>query len=774
MGKIQHGSHECELTSPKIVGNGICNICFKDEPVEFACDPCNFDLCKACSDLPLKMSHHLHPEHPLEFRIGEDDRKTKYMVCVGCGNMSSGTYYYECDKCEVYLDLGCALQKSITTGWEAKEMLHYSHEHLLKRCRPGPDSKGSCLLCEQPLSFTAICYGCVHCYMFFHERCLDLIPTEFQHPIHPIHPLKRLDYIQAFDGRKRCNACRRKFAGVPFGCLECEFYLHLRCADALLRGLLYKSHEHRLVYVESTNRVVDDRIKCPCIICEETVIYNRFYYLCVICDLRCHTECLEIPEYVLKKSYHVHQLSYKRVGARDGDEDDFLEYCGVCETMVISGHPAYSCDECDFLGHTECILREDEPSPLYLKDLYSCSKDNTIRSQNLKDLGTNEFEDKLLVNSFSHIHVMRLVHMSELEEEGNCSMCGTKIHDNPCKCETCSFQSHDFCAELGRPSRHQFHLNHSLTLLPNSPRWMERKCESCKKDVEGFNLFCRTCNFIIDISCVLKDKKMHGALHMGQKIIGTLVELCIQEKHSLFQLIVSKSYPIACSICDEKFCGKAFSCVTCEDIYHPLCIQVGRRLLVGHPLHSDHMLAVLLLESESKCTACQTNITTKYGYYCSICKINFHIGCIKAVMVPSKIKSHSHYLYNFWNNDLRVTRACSVCTRPCGVSYYGCIDCKFSGHVECIGFPSNVKNQQHQHTLTQGYTSHRDKWSVRDTYLDNIFYSCYHCEKGFNTGKIMSTDDREEATEEEQLQDIYLMYLERDLQDLLSCDESLR
>ncbi|CAL9233400.1 unnamed protein product [Arabidopsis halleri] len=516
MGKLQHGSHECELTSPEIVANGICNICFKDEPVEFACDPCNFDLCKPCSDLPQQMSHHLHPEHPLEFRIGEDDRKTKYMVCVGCGNMSSGTYYYECNKCEIYLDLGCALQKSITTGWEAKEMLHYSHEHQLKRCRPGPDSKGSCLLCEQPLSFTATCYGCIHCYLFFHERCLDL-PTEIQHPVHPMHPLKRLDYIQTFDGRKSCSACTGSFVGVPFGCLECGFYLHLRCADALLRGLLYKSHEHRLFYVEDT---------------------------------------------------------------------------------------------------------------------------------------------------FNHIHVMRLVHMSELEEEGKCNMCDTKIHGNPCKCETCSFQSHDFCAGLGGPSRHQFHLNHPLTLLPNSPRWMKRTCKSCKVDIKGFNLFCRICNFIIDINCALKDKKMHGALHMGQ------IGLCIQDKHSLFQVIVSRSYPIACSICEEKLCGKAFSCVMCEDIYHPLCIQVGRRVLVGHPLHSDHMIAISLLESGSKgpampsqkrekpqCTACQLNITTKYSYHCTICKINFHIDCIKAVIVPSKIKSHSHYLYNFWNNDMRVTRA---------------------------------------------------------------------------------------------------------------------
>ncbi|VVB08467.1 unnamed protein product [Arabis nemorensis] len=106
MAELQHGSHECALTLPKIVGNGICNMCFfKDEPVEYACDPCNFDLCKPCSELPLKMWHHLHPEHALEFCIG-DERKSKYMICIGCGNMSSGSFYYECKKCEHSHGLG--------------------------------------------------------------------------------------------------------------------------------------------------------------------------------------------------------------------------------------------------------------------------------------------------------------------------------------------------------------------------------------------------------------------------------------------------------------------------------------------------------------------------------------------------------------------------------------------------------------------------------------------------------------------------------------------
>jgi len=38
-------------------------------------------------------------------------------------------------------------------------------------------------------------------------------------------------------------------------------------------------------------------------------------------------------------------------------DDDSLEYCGVCEIMVHVGHHVYFCQECDYIGHIECVLR---------------------------------------------------------------------------------------------------------------------------------------------------------------------------------------------------------------------------------------------------------------------------------------------------------------------------------------------------------------------------------------------------------------------------------
>ncbi|CAL9233404.1 unnamed protein product [Arabidopsis halleri] len=562
MGKLEHFSHSCPLTSPEVVAEGICNICFKDQVVEYACKPCNFDICKTCSKLPQKVSHDFHSEHPLEFCLFQYDRKPGYIVCFCCGNMSSCSFY-ECKECEIYLDLGCALLRNILTGWDVREMLHYSHEHLLRRCRPGQDARGSCLLCELPLSPSSICYGCVYCYSFLHERCLDL-PTEIRHPVHLEHPLRHLDYIRS-GGRTFCGACRVKIDSVPFGCLECGFYIHMRCADSFLRCLMHESHEHKLFYVSSNAKEHFGRKNC-CQICLRAVVSSlNSYYHCIECELEFHFECLGISKTILKRSCHIHPLVCKRVCG----EDDSLEYCGVCETLIHAGHHVYSCEECDFLGHIECILREKEPSPLYLKDLYSCVEDGK-RATNQEDYETN----KLMVNDINHNHVMTSIDMCELEDKEHCHICEKEILGNPWKCETCNFVTHNFCVELGKPSRHRFHWNHLLTLMPKPLATDMMSCKSCREDIKGFNLFCRICNFIIHVSCAMRGKRFLGML--GPKVVGTWRGRCLGGKHRMVQVMFPRSYQKFCIICHERVFGKAVSCMECETVYHLRCIDRHR------------------------------------------------------------------------------------------------------------------------------------------------------------------------------------------------------
>ncbi|CAA7047185.1 unnamed protein product [Microthlaspi erraticum] len=447
-----------------------------------------------------------------------------------------------------------------------------------------------------------------------------------------------------------------------------------------------------------------------------------------------------------------------------------MEYCGVCETRINSRHHAYSCEECEFFCHIECILRKERPSPLYVKDLYPgggviprpTERNNFEPIALAKKIVVTVYTGKVRSN---HIHVMRLFHMTELGELAFCNICKERILDSPWKCEICSFLAHNFCVELGEPSRHRLHSKHPLTLLSMPPARYVLSCDICKGDIDGFNLFCRVCNFITDLSCALKQKHFLGVL--GQKLVGTIDAPCMTGQHTMAVVVVSRSYPAPCGICDEILNGKAVSCLKCEEIYHHRCFLFRRRYVFGHPLHSDHPLE-LLLKSGSKCIACKLNIT-KYGYHCYVCHISIHTKCIAAV----DAKSHYHYLYHFWMKDSKLSRVCCVCGTRCGESFYGCIECNFNAHAECIGFPYNVKNLRHQHTLEQ-------QISFGGGYLCSLcglecpirLYVCNHCKKGFHTECIMSMGDREAATEEEQLRDIYIMYIERDLCNLVGETES--
>lgn len=177
----------------------------------------------------------------------------------------------------------------------------------------------------------------------------------------------------------------------------------------------------------------------------------------------------------------------------------------------------------------------------------------------------------LQVNDIEHNHVMRDVAMCELRQEEKCDICKGDILGNPWKCETCSFQTHNFCAELGKPSRHRFHWNHPLTLLPKPLARDMMSCDSCREDIKGFNLFCRICNFIIHVSCAMKGKRFLGLL--GPKVVGTWRGRCLKGKHRMVQVMFSRSNQIVCHICQEKVSGKAVSCTQCEKLYHLWCID---------------------------------------------------------------------------------------------------------------------------------------------------------------------------------------------------------
>ncbi|CAA7038032.1 unnamed protein product [Microthlaspi erraticum] len=222
-----------------------------------------------------------------------------------------------------------------------------------------------------------------------------------------------------------------------------------------------------------------------------------------------------------------------------------------------------------------------------------------------------------------------------------------------------------------------------------------------------------------------------------------------------------------CTICAESLSGKAVSCMTCDDIYHLRCIESWRKERFIHPLHSDHKLKLKLIRGSKskKCTSCKLKIT-KYCLRCSLCKLSFHLKCSNGVDVLEDIGRHRHTFYKYWINDSQLARTCNVCSTQCGMSFYGCIYCNFSAHVECLRFPGMVKNRVHQHTVELTFNPSHDLMlycALCDMILSKKVYYCNQCDDMFHTKCIMSTDEGEAASEEEQVRDIYMMSIERHL-----------
>lgn len=76
---------------------------------------------------------------------------------------------------------------------------------------------------------------------------------------------------------------------------------------------MQKSHHHKLFYVvRGAGLAFDEEI--PCQICMRTsVVSLDSYYHCVGCGIKFHFECLEIPEFVFKKSHHIHPVVCKLI-----------------------------------------------------------------------------------------------------------------------------------------------------------------------------------------------------------------------------------------------------------------------------------------------------------------------------------------------------------------------------------------------------------------------------------------------------------------------------
>ncbi|KAL5853742.1 hypothetical protein ACOSQ3_008860 [Xanthoceras sorbifolium] len=175
---------------------------------------------KACAELPGKIQHPLHSQHPL--KIGDLRRGFHEFVCDGCWHYSV-SFKYQCKMCNFKLDFQCVSKHDQRQALEERMIItNYIHGHELE------------LL---PILFFGIrdsAYVCFQCMFFIHGSCLGTIPYQVESSFHPQHPL--LPHVIT-GGSTDCRGCGAHLAGIGLRCQRCRYSFHVSCGKHTTPGI---------------------------------------------------------------------------------------------------------------------------------------------------------------------------------------------------------------------------------------------------------------------------------------------------------------------------------------------------------------------------------------------------------------------------------------------------------------------------------------------------------------------------------------------------------
>ncbi|XP_062176240.1 uncharacterized protein LOC133881334 [Alnus glutinosa] len=295
----------------------------------------------------------------------------------------------------VHLVEGIGLAEGQEVG--PREIKHFSHpqHHLILSNEELMDNT-RCEGCMHMI-IDAPFYGCVQCNFFLHNRCAKLPLRIKRGPFH-VHSLTLLSRAPFMDESFWCETCKRDRHGFTYMCDECWYTLDVQCC-LIPETLEHEGHQHSLFlavrYYETCNA------------CGEKSIDKNVIFVCTACNFKLCIRCATLP-LVGKYQYHTHllNLSYTR-------EDNTKEYyCMICEEE--RDHPDYwfyYCVKCKFTAHTRCIIGGNP-----------CIKFGRT------------YVDK------AHRHPLRFVEKSQ--HSPPCDLCGKFMNNVALECTQCKFNMH--------------------------------------------------------------------------------------------------------------------------------------------------------------------------------------------------------------------------------------------------------------------------------------------------------------------------------------------
>ncbi|GAA0187061.1 hypothetical protein LIER_34349 [Lithospermum erythrorhizon] len=178
--------------------------------------------------------------------------------------------------------------------------------------------------------------------------------NEIRHFSHQ-HALKELEFTKQ-DGKK-CYGCGYIIDGSGYSCvdLQCNFNLDKSCFESP-NEVKHKSHLDHTLKLLANPPYQGGTFTCNACIKEGT----GFVYNCATCSFDLHVDCVSWPEKV-KREDHQHPLTLffsSPTPPNTEGQPEVTTICDVCQTAIHEMAWTYSCHECDFATHLECVINQ--------------------------------------------------------------------------------------------------------------------------------------------------------------------------------------------------------------------------------------------------------------------------------------------------------------------------------------------------------------------------------------------------------------------------------
>nr|XP_017232706.1 PREDICTED: uncharacterized protein LOC108206806 isoform X2 [Daucus carota subsp. sativus] len=320
--KINHNKHRQHPLAYLPCEGNFCDVCYCYPKFAYSClnSDCDFDVCLSCAFEERMYQHEGHAEHTLTLV-----QRVALFTCDACGEEDKDLSYI-CNVCQFWIHRRCA-----------SSPLHISvlayHHHPLTLIYAIPDMhryfSRYCTICDEKIHVNMWMYYCHRCTYFVHMKCAASSETE-----------SMLNEINS-------GGIEAKLADLvrfPRRSEESVFELILTQCEKFRVEVQGASlcHPQHLLLLRKRD-IFYELVECG--VC--AYFTNGFYYECETCDFKVEIRCAFAPLRINHTS-HRHYSLIKRPfsGSR----------CNLCRFNISEGIE-YACETCDkFHIHWQCAL----------------------------------------------------------------------------------------------------------------------------------------------------------------------------------------------------------------------------------------------------------------------------------------------------------------------------------------------------------------------------------------------------------------------------------